>query len=64
MIKDLCKFLLIMLLVSFCFGIILAFLQYIAFFITALGWNAESTAGMWSGMLLLLTIKWIERKMF
>lgn len=64
MIKDLCKFLLIMLLVSLCFGIIVAFLQYIAFFITALGWDAKSTAGMWSGMLLLLTIKWIDKKIF
>lgn len=63
MIKDLCKVLFIMTLVTLFFGVAVAFLQYIAFFITALGWDAQSTAGMWGGMLFLLTIQWIERKL-
>lgn len=63
MIKDLCKVLFVMTLVTLFFGVAVAFLQYIAFFITALGWDAQSTAGMWGGMLLLLTIQYIERKL-
>lgn len=63
MIKDLCKVLFIMTLFTLFFGVAVAFLQYIAFFITALGWDTQSTAGMWGGMLLLLTIQYIERKL-
>lgn len=62
MIKDLCKFLFIMTLITLFFGVAIAFLQYVAFFITALGWDPKCTAGMWGGMLLLLTIQYIERK--
>ena len=63
MIKDLCRFLFIMTLVTLFFGVAVAFLQYIAFFVTALGWDAQTTAGMWGGMLFLLTIQYIERKL-
>ena len=63
MIKDLCKVLFIMTLVTLFFGVAVAFLQYIAFFVTALGWDAQTTAGMWGGMLFLLTIQYIERKL-
>lgn len=63
MIKDLCRLLFIMMLVTLFFGVAVTFLQYIAFFVTALGWNAQTTAGMWGGMLFLLTIQHIERKL-
>lgn len=63
MIKGLCRFLFIMTLVTLFFGVAVAFLQYIAFFVKALGWDAQTTAGMWGGMLLLLTIQYIERKL-